>query len=106
MNTNDEFEVQLGQKIKDLRIEKGYSQTNLAQVLGFDSPTAISLIESGNRSLKLRDLVTLCQLFDKEYGYFLDQGSKAKSRKIDNAHEDIESLAKKLLKMARDKKGR
>jgi transcriptional regulator with XRE-family HTH domain len=66
-----DLDIKIGQKIKDLRLEVGYSQSNLAEVLNYDSPTAISLIESGDRSLKIHDLIILCQLFMKDYSYFI-----------------------------------
>lgn len=66
-----ELDKEIGRKIKACRQEANYSQTNLAELLRYDSPTAISLIESGERSLKIHDLIILCQLFNKEYRYFI-----------------------------------
>jgi transcriptional regulator with XRE-family HTH domain len=82
MSEKFDLDKQIGQKIKEARLEFGYSQTNLADVLGFESPTAVSLIESGNRSLKIRDLIILCQLFMKDYDYFISQPDKYRKIKI------------------------
>ncbi|MFA5736902.1 MAG: helix-turn-helix transcriptional regulator [Candidatus Paceibacterota bacterium] len=71
--TFNDLDKDIGQKIKDCRLEAGYSQTNLARLLKYETPTAISLIESGERSLKIHDLIILCQLFMKNYEYFLDK---------------------------------
>jgi len=80
--TFKDLDKEIGQKIKACRIEAGYSQTNLADLLDYESPTAISLIESGDRSLKIYDLIILCQLFMKDYGYFIGKPSDHKYRNI------------------------
>ncbi len=72
----------IGEKIEACRKEHGDSQTALAQVLKFDSPTAVSLIESGKRSLKIRDLIILCQLYQKDYRYFIGNPSDYKNVKL------------------------
>jgi transcriptional regulator with XRE-family HTH domain len=82
MSEKFDLDKQIGQKIKEARLEFGYSQMNLADVLGFESPTAVSLIESGDRSLKIRDLIILCQLFMKDYDYFIGSPIGYKFRKI------------------------
>jgi transcriptional regulator with XRE-family HTH domain len=78
-----DLDKEIGQKIKACRLEAGYSQTNLADLLEYDSPTAISLIESGDRSLKIHDLIILCQLFQKDYSYFVGRPSEHKYRIIE-----------------------
>ncbi len=103
MATDHEFDKQLGEKIRECRLEAGYSQTNLAQILEFDSPTAISLIERGERSLKIRDLVILADLFMKDYEYFLGRPSKSVRKKTAGSDAELEALARKLLRAARHK---
>lgn len=76
--TFKDLDKKIGQKIKACRIEAGYSQTSIAKLLKHDSPTAVSLIESGERSLKIHDLIILCQLFMKSYDYFLGRPSTHK----------------------------
>lgn len=77
-----DLDREIGQKIKACRLEADYSQTNLAELLNYESPTAISLIESGERSLKIHDLIILCQLFQKNYSYFVGKPSDHKHKKI------------------------
>jgi len=48
---------QLGQRIAELRTERGVSQRRLADVLGLD-PSALSRIESGERGLAVGELVS------------------------------------------------
>ncbi len=103
MSNDQELDKKIGQRIRDCRLTNGYSQSDLAKILGFDSPTAISLIEQGERSLKIRDLITLSELFMKNYEYFI--GPKHKIKKSDGVKKDadIHDLARRLLRMARSK---
>ena len=79
-----QLDREIGQKIKDCRIEADYSQSNIAKLLGYKSAAAVSFIESGDRSLKISDLIILCQLFMKDYSYFLGKPSDHKHRMLNN----------------------
>jgi transcriptional regulator with XRE-family HTH domain len=52
-----------GQKLKELRIEKGFSQRELGEKLGFCNQT-ISFWESGSREPDLDTLVEIARFFD------------------------------------------
>jgi len=80
--TFKDLDREIGQKIRDCRVEADYSQTNLASLLGYESPTAISLIEGGERSLKIHDLIILCQLFMKDYSYFIGRPSDHRHKRV------------------------
>ena len=103
MEKDKKFNKRLGQKIKECRLEKGLSQPELAKVRDFDSATAISLIENGERSLKIPDLIILSDFFKKDYEYFLGN-STGKSAGRAPKDQDIEQLARRLLRVARNKK--
>ena len=47
---------QIGEKIKQFRMQAGMSQQELAEKLGYKSGTAISLIESGERGVDAADI--------------------------------------------------
>lgn len=83
--TFEDLDKEIGQKIKECRISSGYSQTNLAKLLKYESPTAISLIESGERSLKIHDLIIICQLFMKDYEYFIGSPNLHKKRILEES---------------------
>lgn len=100
MNSNS-FNKRVGKKIKLCRTESNLSQPDLAKVLKYESATAISLIESGDRGLKIEDLVTLSQYFKKPYEYFLGNASEVKNEIIQD--EILEDLARKLLRAVRNK---
>lgn len=46
--------MSIGFKIKQLRESQGIRQIDLAKILGFESATAISFIESGRNELSRR----------------------------------------------------
>ena len=54
---------QLGQKIRKLRETSGWSQRQLAEKLGYESDTAIHLIERGKRKLTLDKIQLLSEIF-------------------------------------------
>ena len=57
-----------GERLKDLRIEKGIGQVELAQVINV-SKGIISLWENGLREPKLSNLVALAQFFSVSIDY-------------------------------------
>jgi len=70
VNTQNEYRV-IGQRIREAREAAGLSQKDLAQKLDYESPTAISYIESGDRKVSVVDLEKLSRLLDKDVRYFL-----------------------------------
>lgn len=62
----------VGKKIKQLREEKGYSQNELAKMMGYQSRASVSYMETGTRSIYLRDLSRLCEIFEVDVLKFFD----------------------------------
>jgi len=71
MKTLEEKNKLIGQKIKEARDLAKISQKKLADILGFESATAISLIESGERRLKIEDLEKIADFLGKDIKFFL-----------------------------------
>ncbi len=63
----------IGSLIKSAREERGLSQIELAQLLGFQSATAISLIESGERGVSAETLQRISEALHRDIKYFLGQ---------------------------------
>jgi len=61
----------IGARIKKARQKKGLSQKTLAEMIGFDSATSISLIESGERKISIVDLEKAAHTLNEELEYFL-----------------------------------
>ena len=69
----------IGFQIKTAREEAGISQLELAKVLGFESATAISLVESGERKITADNLEKIANTLHLDINYFL-------GREIGRAH--------------------
>ncbi|MES2471067.1 MAG: helix-turn-helix transcriptional regulator [Patescibacteria group bacterium] len=66
----------IGSRIKAAREERGLSQADLAQALGFQSATAVSLIESGDRKVTAGLLENLSAALHRDVSYFLGQENR------------------------------
>jgi transcriptional regulator with XRE-family HTH domain len=69
--------VFIGSKIREARESQGLSQLALAEALGYESATAISLIESGSRKLRVEDLEKISNFLHRDIKFFLGQEEKA-----------------------------
>lgn len=69
------FEKILGNKIREAREEKGLTQKELGQTLGY-SPMGISHFEKGIRKLKISDIKKLSEHLGKDLFYFMPNESK------------------------------
>ncbi|MFH1712449.1 MAG: helix-turn-helix transcriptional regulator [Patescibacteria group bacterium] len=67
----------IGARIKIAREERGLSQLQLAEAVGFQSATAISLIESGERKVSSEILERLAEVLHRDTRYFLGQKENA-----------------------------
>jgi transcriptional regulator with XRE-family HTH domain len=63
--------VEIGARIKQAREDMEMSQGELAEEVGFKSPTAISLIEAGTRKVAIEDLETIATVLKQPIEYFL-----------------------------------
>jgi repressor LexA len=54
----------IGEKIKEARIKKGLSQTELAEQLGYKSRSSINKIEVGGRDIPRSQIVKIAQILD------------------------------------------
>ncbi len=61
-----------GRRIKMLRIEKGYSQAKLAEMVGYKDKTAIAKIEAGKVDLPLSKIMAFSTALSTDMYYLLD----------------------------------
>lgn len=59
----------IGKKLRDLRMSRGWKQLDVADKIGLSRP-AISNIEAGKRSLTLSTLKRFCELYEIDISYF------------------------------------
>ncbi|MDD3171644.1 MAG: helix-turn-helix transcriptional regulator [Bacilli bacterium] len=83
----------IGSKIKEARQEANMSQKDLAESIGFDSSTAISLIEAGQRKISIEDLEKICKILQKDIKFFL--GKKEDENNVIYALRADKDLTKK-----------
>jgi len=72
----------IAERLRQLRLEKNFSQEKLAQELGKTDYTAYQRLESGRTDLKFEDAVTLARFYDVPMEYLLSEevGTVAKDR--------------------------
>ena len=66
-----ELNRQLGERLRETRLELGLNQLQVAAELGFSSTSTISLIESGRREVSAIELQSFARLYKRGYRYFL-----------------------------------
>lgn len=98
----------IGSRIKSAREEKGLSQLDLAKALGFQTATAISLIEAGERGVSATILEKLGQVLERDVKYFLGKEDAvdiqvALRADKDLSKEDKEALSR-FIQLAKNRK--
>lgn len=81
MKTEDRANT-LGGRIKAAREGMGMSQTQLADALGFKSPTAVSLIENGERGVAASLLARIAHILHQDVNYLLGAEIKTPDIKL------------------------
>lgn len=71
MKIQDDKNLFIGVKIREAREKEGKSQKELADAIGFESATAISLIESGQRKVRVEDLEKISNFLQRDIKFFL-----------------------------------
>ena len=78
---------EMGQKIKKLRLEKGYSQEELAKKVGYTSRSTINKIEKGLVDIPQSKILELANILNTTPLYLLDW--------VESPTENILTLQKK-----------
>ena len=98
MKKDENKNSQIGAKIREARESQEVSQLDLAQALGYESATAISLIESGDRKLKVEDLEKISNFLRRDIKFFLGQDERVIDVKFalradkDLTKKDVDSI--------------
>ena len=72
----------LGEKIKEIRLEKGMSQEEFAKELGYTSKSTVNKIEKGVNDISYDKLELLIQKFDLEVNELFDDLAKDMGNKV------------------------
>jgi len=104
--------VTIGAKIKEIRLKAGSQQLEVAKILGFQSATALSLVESGQRSISLENLTKLAKHFHLSLDHFLGTQPTQKTdvlyalRADKSLGDDDKESIKRFIELARSKYGK
>lgn len=85
--------VEIGKRIRNLREKEGLTQADLSKSLGY-TPTAISLIESGERKVKINDLEVIAKVLHQDVNYLIT-GTVSQSANVGMALRAEGSLEQK-----------
>ncbi len=85
----------MGERIKEARIKKGYSQTELAQLLGYKSRSSINKIEVNEREIPKSIILKLSEILDVTPAYLMGWES---SNSLDNLMERFDNIRPVKLK--------
>ena len=66
----------IGDRIRTARQAANLSQRELAQKIGFESATAISLIEAGERKIAIVEMEKIAKILHQPINYFLGESGK------------------------------
>jgi transcriptional regulator with XRE-family HTH domain len=66
----------IGEKIKAARESAKMSQKELAEKIGFETATALSLIETGDRKISIEVLQKIAEILHFDLNYFLGKEEK------------------------------
>lgn len=88
--------AEIGKRIEDARKREGLTQSQLATQLGYQTPTAVSLIEAGKRMIKIAELERMATILHTDL-QFLSTGTTNQpqvtvSMALRSEHKDLSSL--------------
>ena len=78
----DDINTLIGSRVKEARETAHILQIELAKALDYESATAISLIESGERKLRAEDLQKVAKFLNRDISYFLGQEQEPINLKV------------------------
>ncbi len=78
---------EIAQGLKDLRLEKGYTQEYVAGLLGAEHPSSVYRLENGLSNLKLEDAAKLAELYDITLDEIYHPEKRSKDRNMVNDHD-------------------
>lgn len=80
----------IGKKLREAREGAGLSQKQMAEMLGYESATAISLLEAGDRKISVVDLEKISSLLHRDIKFFLGkEGEEATVQQALRADKDL-----------------
>jgi Zn-dependent peptidase ImmA (M78 family)/transcriptional regulator with XRE-family HTH domain len=63
----------IGKRLRNARKSLGLSQKYVSERMGFNNYQILTYIEKGERPIKVGELSKLCEIYSKDYSYFLEE---------------------------------
>lgn len=92
---NEEYQKEVGQRIKARRIELGMTQMDLANKIGFESKQAVSKLETGVRGIALDRLELIASALDTTVDYIMGM---EKMDLISEIYDELKELPEDYLR--------
>lgn len=101
----------IGRNIKFAREQAKLSQLDLAKQLGFESATALSLIESGERKISAENLAVLAKILHRDVKFFYGQEESSVDVQValradKNLNNEDREAIMRFIELARKKHGK
>lgn len=88
-----------GHIIRTLRKQRKMTQTDLANLLGFNSPSSVAMLEKEVREPSYDVLLKLSDIFNVSIDYLLGKTVEEHPGELDKLAQDIDDLCAKLSKL-------
>jgi len=79
---SETFDKNLGQKLKEVRVQLGMSQEEVAKLLNLESQAIVSQIENGTRKVKAQDLSKFAKIYHRDISYFLTEREESDQKTV------------------------
>lgn len=68
---DEKLQISVGLRMKQKRIEKGYTQMEFAKKVGYTSKSTVSLIENGKRDISTSKYIKIANILGTSVDYLL-----------------------------------
>ena len=82
----------IGERIKAARLKKGYSQTELAELLGYKSRSSINKIEKEGRDIPRSSIVKFAEILDVTPAYLMGWEECSDNNSVSSDYSNIKGI--------------
>ena len=93
----------IGEKVKEARLQKGWTQQELAEKLGYKSRSSINKIEVGDRDVPRKQIIEIAKALEVKPAYLMGWGDEPnkKSAPTETDEDDkTKNIKEKLSKLS------
>ena len=93
----------IGQKIKEKRLERGWSQRDLAKKMGYSHHSTLARIETGKVDVSQSKILQFAKVLDTDVAFLMDWDKKEKSVEDDGLSSNTKQLIEFVKSVPEDK---